>query len=92
MMQPRAIKRLLPDNRRLHLQDGPIDLIIEANGEREDVYAAYEAATHRFVTILDELCAELPLLRMAVSTGSVMPDGAIAQKMFIVHKVHFVCV
>jgi uncharacterized protein len=82
MMQPRAIKRLLPDNRRLHLQDGPIDLIIEANGEREDVYAAYEAATHRFVTILDELCAELPLLRMAVSTGSVMPDGAIAQKMF----------
>ena len=29
---PRAQARLLPDGRRLHLQDGPIDLIVEAVG------------------------------------------------------------
>jgi uncharacterized protein len=82
MMPPRAVARLLPDDRRLHLQDGPIDLIVEANGERNAVRAAYEAATHRFATILDELCAELPLLRTAVSEDSARPSGAIAQNMF----------
>jgi ApbE superfamily uncharacterized protein (UPF0280 family) len=81
-MRPRAVVRLLPDGRRLHLQDGPIDLIIEANGEPQVVHAAYGAATHRFATILDELCAELPLLRTAVSGDSARPNGAIARKMF----------
>jgi ApbE superfamily uncharacterized protein (UPF0280 family) len=70
MMHPRAIARMLPDNRRLHLQDGPIDLIVEASGERQAVCAAYEAATKRFATILDELCAELPLLRAPVTGDS----------------------
>jgi ApbE superfamily uncharacterized protein (UPF0280 family) len=70
MMQPRAVVRFLPDNRRLHLQDGPIDLIIEANGQPDAVRVAYEAAERRFVTILDELCAELPLLRTAVNGDS----------------------
>ena len=37
---------LLPDGKRLHLQDGPIDLIIEARGRDADVRAAYEAAAH----------------------------------------------
>lgn len=55
--------RLLPDGRRLHLQDGPIDLVIGADGSREAVTAAYDAATRRFDTLLDELCAELTLLR-----------------------------
>ena len=35
---------LLSDGRRLHLQDGPIDLIVEARGREHDVRAAYEAA------------------------------------------------
>ncbi len=48
---------------RLHLQDGPIDLIIEAFGETSAVEDAYAAAWGRFATILDELCTELPLLR-----------------------------
>jgi uncharacterized protein len=82
MMQPRAMARLLPDNRRLHLQDGPIDLIIEANGQRDAVLPAYEAATDRFATILDELCSELPLLRTALNARSARPTGAIARKMF----------
>jgi ApbE superfamily uncharacterized protein (UPF0280 family) len=59
----RQQSRLLPDGRRLHLQDGPIDLIIGADGAAEAVAAAYRAAEQRFATLLDELCAELPLLR-----------------------------
>ncbi len=34
-MKARAQIRLLPDGRRLHLHDGPIDLIVEAFGETE---------------------------------------------------------
>lgn len=54
-----AAAALLPGGR-LHLQHGPIDLIIGADGERE---AALRAASARFETVLDELVAELPLLR-----------------------------
>ena len=38
----------LPDGRRLHLQDGPIDLIVEAFGRADEVRAAYAAAASRF--------------------------------------------
>ena len=39
---------LLPDGKRLHLQDGPIDLIVEAKGSEREVRMAYEAAAQRF--------------------------------------------
>jgi ApbE superfamily uncharacterized protein (UPF0280 family) len=61
---------------RLHLQDGPIDLIVEAFGAGADV--AYRAAAERFVSILDELCAELPLLR----SGIAQPEGLVARRMW----------
>lgn len=81
-MSDRATIRLLPDGRRLHLSDGPIDLIIGANGRLSDVRRAYKAAANRFVTILDELCAELPLLRSnAVKLRDSTPNGAIAKRM-----------
>lgn len=54
---------LLPDGRRLHLQDGPIDLVIEAFGAEGAVQTAYRAAAERFTGLLDELVAELDLLR-----------------------------
>jgi hypothetical protein len=60
-MSPSA--RLLPDGRRLHLQHGPIDLIIEAWGAPAAVAAAYERAVARFPTILPELIAQLPMLK-----------------------------
>ncbi|GGA12867.1 UPF0280 family protein [Neptunicoccus cionae] len=60
---------------RLHLQHGPIDLIIGAEGDRE---AAFEAAKTRFSTVLDELVSELPLLR---SPMPVAPQGRIARRM-----------
>ena len=81
-MREPALIRMLPDGRRLHLHDGPIDLIIEANGEPRAVSAAYEAAARRFVSILDELCEELPLLRSHARKNAKRPRGAVAERMF----------
>jgi len=72
---------MLP-NGRLHLHDGPIDLIIHADGTPTAVEQAYRAAATRFVTVLDELCAELPLLRAQALPNSPRPRGPIAQRMF----------
>ena len=74
---------ILPDRRRLHLQDGPIDLIVEAFGTPADVRAAYAGAVARFATILDELCAELPTLRAAVDPARPCPlDGTVTRQMW----------
>ena len=54
---------LLADGRRLHLNHGPIDLIVEAFGEAAEIGAAYRQARRRFETILTELVEELPNLR-----------------------------
>jgi len=81
-MRDPALIRMLPDGRRLHLQDGPIDLIVEANGKSQNVVAAYGAAARSFVGILDELCSELPLLRAPVTRDSARPSGSIAQRMY----------
>ncbi|MET0574292.1 MAG: UPF0280 family protein [Mesorhizobium sp.] len=53
----------LPDGRRLHLNHGPIDLIIEAFGAPEEKRRAYAQAVDRFQTILAELVCELSELR-----------------------------
>ena len=71
---------LLSDGRRLHLQDGPIDLIVEARGASGEVRAAYEAAAHRFTGLLDELCAELPDLRTAAAERTSL-KGVVARRM-----------
>jgi hypothetical protein len=73
--------RILPDGRRLHLHDGPIDLIIEAFGAASEVNAAYRAAAARFVTVLDELCGELFFLRQPARTGGPRAAGVIARRM-----------
>jgi uncharacterized protein len=73
-------QRRLPDGR-LHLNDGPIDLVIEAFGETSAVEAAYLAAWRRFATILDELCAELPPLRAQPSADGLAPRGPVARRM-----------
>jgi ApbE superfamily uncharacterized protein (UPF0280 family) len=81
MMARRAQIALLPDGRRLHLQDGPIDLIVEAFGVVGEEHVAYAAAARRFVTILDELCGELPLLRQAAGADKPRVTGVVAQRM-----------
>jgi len=72
---------LLPDGRRLHLQDGPIDLVIEAKGRDADVRAAYVAAAYRFTGLLDELCAELTELRRPADPVRCMLQGVVARRM-----------
>jgi hypothetical protein len=80
-MNLRAQIRLLPDGRRLHLHDGPIDLIVEAFGTQQQIKAAYRAACERFVTVLDELCRELSLLRQPCLEESPWPQGSVARRM-----------
>ena len=71
----------LADSRRLHLQDGPIDLIVEANGREADVRAAYHAAVRGFAGLLDELCGELSLLRQPPDPARCLLKGAVARRM-----------
>ena len=72
---------LLPDGKRMHLQDGPIDLVIEAKGGEAEVRAAYEAAARRFTGLLDELCAELVELRKAADPIRCKLEGVVARRM-----------
>src|SRR6266404_401008 len=81
-MRDPAVIRILPYVGRLHLHDCPIYLIVEASGSPQAISAAYEAAARRFVSILDELCSELPLLRTRAQKISERPRGAVAQRMF----------
>jgi uncharacterized protein len=71
----------LADRRRLHLQDGPIDLIVEARGSEANLRAAYDAAARRFTGLLDELCDELPLLRAAADPKQYLLQGVVARRM-----------
>ncbi|MBV9394128.1 MAG: UPF0280 family protein [Methylobacteriaceae bacterium] len=76
----RAQVAFLPGGR-LHLNDGPIDLVIGAFAAANAVKAAYAAAARRFSSILDELCDELPLLRGEVLPESSLPQGVTARRM-----------
>jgi ApbE superfamily uncharacterized protein (UPF0280 family) len=70
-MAPQAA--LLPDGRRLHLNHGPIDVILEAWGDAAEVQAAYAQATAAFQDVLQTLVDELPLLRQPLEDS--LPDG-----------------
>jgi ApbE superfamily uncharacterized protein (UPF0280 family) len=72
---------LLADGSRLHLQDGPIDLIVGAKGRAADIRAAYDAAARRFTGLLDELCAELVELRKAADPARCALKGTVARRM-----------
>ncbi len=75
----RLVARFLPDGRRLHILDGPIDLIVEAWGTVADVHRALEAAVECARPVLDDLCAELSALR-APQPGPAM-QGTVARRM-----------
>jgi len=72
---------LLPDGRRLHLQDGPIDLVIEACGDRAAIEIAYAAAAESFTGLLDKLCGELPELRRRAAARFPSLKGVVARRM-----------
>ncbi|NDW45032.1 UPF0280 family protein [Ruegeria sp. PrR005] len=72
---------LLPDSKRLHLQHGPIDLIIGAEGGPGAREAAFAASTARFATVLEELVSELPLLKTELVPDAPLPLGPVALRM-----------
>ena len=79
-MTGRAVAARFADGR-LHLQDGPIDLIIGLDGNARSRRLACDAAIARFATILDELCSELPLLRATACPDSAHLRGHTARRM-----------
>ncbi|MEO8124161.1 MAG: UPF0280 family protein [Burkholderiales bacterium] len=76
-----ACQARLPDGR-LHFQHGPIDIVIGADGNAHALEVAHAAAWRRFEVILDELVAELPLLRQRVD-GPCVLNGPIARRMWM---------
>ena len=74
------IAAFLPD-KRLHLQHGPIDLLIEAFGAPGEVERAYRQAIDRFGDILPTLVRELLLLRRPVGDAYPLLQGPVARRM-----------
>lgn len=85
MVETPAMRRpyvaMLADGRRLHMQDGPIDLVVEVFGAAEEVASAYGAAANRFHGLLDELCSQLDELRSPVRPGFSFIKGSVARRM-----------
>lgn len=70
----------LPDGRRLHLQHGPIDLIVEAFGAPGELEAAYEQAKAAFEPVLNQLVECLPALRKPLQSAAAV-TGPVAIRM-----------
>ncbi len=75
-------RAFINEGRRLHLSHGPIDLIIEAQGDEDHVRQAYAQASARFEGLLEELVAELPALRSPTDKKHAFASP-IAQRMAI---------
>lgn len=74
-------QRALLEDGRLHLQHGPIDLVIGADGDVDEVAQAYDQATRRFATVLDRLMEELPELRQPLVEALPAVRGRVARRM-----------
>lgn len=79
----------LADGRRLHMNHGPIDLIVEAFGEAEERQKAYVQAERRFRTILEELVSELGELRRPVAAAPRPLCHSTARRMEAAAAAHF---
>lgn len=75
-----AVAARLGDGR-LHLQHGPIDLIVEAFGVTDEVELAYAQAVDRFGDILPVLVGELSVLRRPVGEAYPLLQGPVARRM-----------
>jgi hypothetical protein len=87
MTRPSLFCHELPDGR-LHLQEGPIDLVIEAFGAAEEVQRAYAAATQCFEEVLPGLVAELPELRRPAGPTPFAFQGPVARRMALACRPH----
>ena len=79
MQAPQRAK--LRDGRRWHFQHGPIDLILEAFGDANEIEASYAQAWQCFETILPTLVEELPVLRRQVAEQPPRVIGPSATRM-----------
>jgi hypothetical protein len=75
---PRAAR--LPDGR-LHLNHGPIDLVIAVDGAADEVRRAEAQALEGFGPVLSGLVAELSALRAPVGAVRPLVSGKVAQAM-----------
>ena len=76
------IARYLDGGERLHLQHGPIDLIVGADAVTSSArFEAFEAATQRFDGILSGLVSELSALRSPVQAETPDLFDTVAQRM-----------
>ena len=75
-----AVHRILSGNR-LHLQHGPIDLIIVVDGPEQVRNEAFDRAIHRFDHILEELVTELPILKTPWNPSFPNVKGRVAKRM-----------
>ncbi len=71
----------LRDGRRWHFHHGPIDLILEAFGDANEIEASYAQAWQCFETILPTLVEELPVLRRQVAEQRPQVQGPTARRM-----------
>lgn len=76
----------LHQGRTLHLNQGPIDLLIRCEGQADAVAAGYAAATEIFATVLPTLVEELDVLRTPLSTHTLPCQGPVAQRMLAACK------
>ncbi|MCZ0733706.1 UPF0280 family protein [Phreatobacter sp. AB_2022a] len=75
------------DGNRLHLQHGPIDLVLRAWGAASALREAYDAAVARFQTVLPELTGELAELRKPMSARPQV-ETPVAQRMVTACRPH----
>jgi ApbE superfamily uncharacterized protein (UPF0280 family) len=75
-----SVSALLPDGR-LHLQEGPIDLVIGLEGTRPAVAEARARAAAAFEGLLAGLVTELPLLRAPLGADPPAVRGPVARRM-----------
>lgn len=66
---------------RLHLQHGPIDLVIGIDADKARQKRGFETANFRFQTILTELVAELQILKTPAHSNMKLPNGSVAKRM-----------
>jgi uncharacterized protein len=77
----RSYQSALLAGNRLHLHEGPIDLVVWADGEPDAVQEAYRAAERRFDGLLAELVAELAPLRAPLRDALPPLRGPIGRRM-----------
>jgi ApbE superfamily uncharacterized protein (UPF0280 family) len=78
---------------RLHLHEGPIDLVIGAEGLPDAISEAYRRATNRFDGLLASLVGELATLRTPVDAEPSEVFGPVARRMMAAvhpHASHFI--